>query len=410
MTLLERLDRLGGAVGSLEQDGYRWDTGPTYTALPAVLRDLFRKSGRPLERELELVPVEPMRRHRFEDGVVLDLPSGSRAGQLDAVDAALGGGAGRAWVDYVHSFADSWDVLRRGYLERPWSPEHADREVRDLLRSRATQQRTVRKTFRDERLRALALTHAVVDGHDPRNVPAWMGLVDYVEQNFGTWTVPGGLGQLAGTLTRRLAERRVEVLLGTAARDLVLRDGRVVAVDTVSGPVDADVVVCAVDPRGLPALAGFVGRTMPALPPTMCHLGLEGDLPDLPHEVVLHGDPTLVVRTAGATGPTDPTDAAGPADGAAGGRAAWTVLARGRLAEDVLVALARRGLDVRGQVRTRVDRSPASWRSPGAARRTACCGRAAPRWPSGWAPRRRCPGCTRSGRTWPAAPGCRSSA
>src|SRR3712207_8412214 len=40
------------------------------------------------------------------------------------------------------------------------------------------------------------------------NVPAWMGLVDYLEQNFGTWTMPGGLGALADLLTKRLGERR----------------------------------------------------------------------------------------------------------------------------------------------------------------------------------------------------------
>ena len=65
----------------------------------AVLRDLFRKSGRPLERELDLVPVEPMREHRFEDGTSLAMPSGSRADQLTAVEEALGPEAGQSWVD-----------------------------------------------------------------------------------------------------------------------------------------------------------------------------------------------------------------------------------------------------------------------------------------------------------------------
>ena len=59
VTLLEAGTRLGGAVGFVEQDGFRWDTGPTHTLLPAVLRDLFRKSGRALEKEVDLVPVEP---------------------------------------------------------------------------------------------------------------------------------------------------------------------------------------------------------------------------------------------------------------------------------------------------------------------------------------------------------------
>lgn len=343
VTLVEQADRLGGALGFLDRDGFRWDTGPTSTALPAVVRDLFRKSGRPLERELELVPVEPMREHRFEDGTTLAMPSGSRAAQLAAVDAALGEGLGRQWVDYVHSFAGPWDVLRRSYLERPYSPDHVDAEAKALLHTRRTLARTVQKTFKDERLQQLALTHALLDGQDPRNVPQWMGLLDYVEQNFGAWTVPGGMGALADAMTKRLGERKVEVLLGTTVRDIVLRGGRAVAVATDAGEVDADVVVCAVDPRRLPVLAGHVRKTMPALPPVLCHLGLVGELPDLPHEVVLHGEPTIVIRTNGS---------------APEGGAAWTLLGRGKLSEDVLTALARRKLDVRGNVEVRIDRSP----------------------------------------------------
>ena len=60
VTLLESGPRLGGAIGYVEQDGFRWDAGPTSTLLPAVMRDLFRKSGRALEKEVELVPVEPV--------------------------------------------------------------------------------------------------------------------------------------------------------------------------------------------------------------------------------------------------------------------------------------------------------------------------------------------------------------
>ena len=48
VTVVEHRPTVGGAIGVVEQDGFRWDSGPTSTALPAVLRDLFRKSGRPL--------------------------------------------------------------------------------------------------------------------------------------------------------------------------------------------------------------------------------------------------------------------------------------------------------------------------------------------------------------------------
>ena len=348
VTLLEAGPRLGGALGYVEQDGFRWDSGPTSTLLPAVLRDLFRKSGRALEKEVELVPVEPVRQHRFPDDdadetVVLDFPGGSRGAQIAAVDQAFGAGQGARWAAYVETFADDWEALRRDWLERPFSAEHASKHTRALLSTRMTLHKVLQKTFKDERLRDVAGYPMAMEGHDLRNVPAWMGMWTYVEQRFGSWTVPGGMGSLADALADRLQTRGVTVLLSTPALDLEVSGGRVVGVRTGSGTVDADEVVCAVDPRRLPALAPSVERTMPAIPPVVCHLGVVGPVPDLPSEVVLHGDPMLVLRTNGT---------------APDGAHAWTILGRGRLAEDIVTALQRKGIRVRDQVEVRVDRSP----------------------------------------------------
>jgi UDP-galactopyranose mutase len=347
VTLVERSPTLGGALSTVSADGFSWDAGPTTTLLPAVVRDLFRKTGRPLEREpgdVDLVARDVVREHRFEDGSSVRLPGGSRAAQLAAFDA-LAPGLGEQWVAHVASYSDTWDLLRRDYLERPWDPTLAPRALNDLLTGREVMHRRLRRAFRDERLRLVAGHPFVADGHDLRDVPAWMGVLAYVEQRFGAWTVPGGLAALGRVLADRLGTRGVTVLTGTTARDLVLREGRVVAVDTSAGGIEADLVVCAVDPRRLPALARHVERTTPAIPPVVCHLGLSDAhaLPDLPHEVVLHGDPMLVVRTGGR---------------ARDGGAAWTVHGRGRLAEDVLRALARHRVDVRDRVVVRVDRSP----------------------------------------------------
>ena len=342
VTLLERSAGLGGALVAESEDGFAWDAGPTHTLLPAVIRDLFRKSGRPAERELELVQLEVIREHRFEDGTAVAVPAGSRAAQIAAFDA-LGPGLGRRWVDHVASYADDWEVLRRDYLERPWEPDALPRELAARLDSREVLHKRLRKAFKDERLRLVAGHPFVAEGHDLRNVPAWLGVTAYVEQRFGAWTVTGGMAALGTALEERLATRKVDVRTSTEVTDVVVREGRAVAVATTAGEVDAEVVVCAVDPRRLPTLAGFVQRTMPAIPPVVAHVGLEGPVPDLPHETVLHGDPMLVVRTGGR---------------APEGHVAWTVHGRGRLAEDMLRALARHGIDVRQQVVARVDRSP----------------------------------------------------
>jgi len=342
VTLLERAEHLGGALTTVEHGDFTWDAGPSTTLLPAVVRDLFRKSGRPLERELDLQPVDPVREHRFADGSSVRLPGGSRAAQLAAFES-LGAGLGRQWVDHVASYGEPWELLRKEWYERPFDPDVAPRELLALLDRRESLHKRLRRTLGDERLRLVAGHRVVMDGHALRRAPVLAGVDVYLEQRFGAWTVPGGLAALGVAMADRLALRGVTVLTGTPATDLVVRDGRVAAVRTAGGDVDADQVVVATDPRRLPALASYVRRTTPAFPPVVCHVGLEGEVPDLPHEVVLHGDPLLVVRTGGR---------------APDGAAAWTVLARGLVAEDVLTALARHGLDVRGRVVARVDRTP----------------------------------------------------
>ncbi|RYC05497.1 phytoene desaturase family protein [Nocardioides zhouii] len=342
VTLLERSAQLGGALTTVELDEFAWDAGPTSTLLPAVIRDLFRKSGRPLEREVDLQPLDLVREHRFADGTSLQLPGASRAAQLAAVDG-LGTGLGQQWVDHVATYGETWELLRKEWFERPFDDVVAPAELTSLLGRRESLDKRLRRTFRDERLRLVAGHRLVMDGHVLRDVPVFAGVDIYLEQRFGAWTVPGGLATLGTAMAERLVLRGVTVLTSTAATDLVVTGGRVAAVRTDQGEVPADHVVVAIDPRRLPALASYVRRTMPAFPPVVCHVGLEGDVPDLPHEVVLHGDPLLVVRTGGR---------------APDGAAAWTVLGRGRIAEDVLTALARQGLDVRKKVVARVDRSP----------------------------------------------------
>ena len=118
VTLLERSATLGGALSTVELDGFAWDAGPTSTLLPAVVRDLFRKSGRPLEREVDLQPLDLVREHRFEDGSSLRLPGGSRATQLAAVDG-LGPGLGQQWIEHVESYGEVWELLRKEWFERP---------------------------------------------------------------------------------------------------------------------------------------------------------------------------------------------------------------------------------------------------------------------------------------------------
>ena len=114
--LFEQTDRLGGrwAPRTLST-GTVVDEAPAVLGFPAPWRDLFRKSGRPLEAELarlgyELAPAGPAV-VVFADGAELTWPA-DRAGQLDTLTTAYGRTVAESWRDLVDRLDQVWQTLR----------------------------------------------------------------------------------------------------------------------------------------------------------------------------------------------------------------------------------------------------------------------------------------------------------
>ncbi|WP_338695697.1 NAD(P)/FAD-dependent oxidoreductase [Streptomyces sp. Q6] len=332
--VLERASTYGGAVGAIERDGFAFDTGPGLLHLPAVYRDLFIKTGKePLEDLIGLTQVEPAVRHVFADGTTTDLPNARRAGVAEALDAAVGEGAGARWSSFMNRAREAWDRSRRPLLEEPLWPNWqvlAEREpypavVRRRLLRRDSAATTLAEigAFElggDPRLVALLEQYALAYGLDPRTAPAGAAVLPYMEQTFGTWAVTGGLRALADAVYARCLKRKVEFRFGAAVSRIVEKDGRAAGVELADGSVeDAEFVVAGVAPGVLDGLLS--GRSVrgevpaqseSAVPARMTlHLALRGARPEgTAHRTVVHGadrDAELAWLFDGGAPPVRPT-------------------------------------------------------------------------------------------------------
>jgi phytoene dehydrogenase-like protein len=108
VVVLERNSWLGGKAAVLEEDGSRFDMGPTILLMPSVLRRIFAEAGRDLNAALELLPLDPQWRSFFDDGSTLDLHA-DRSRMIESLESlAPGKGIGRGY----ERFMDRSEALR----------------------------------------------------------------------------------------------------------------------------------------------------------------------------------------------------------------------------------------------------------------------------------------------------------
>ena len=317
VVLYERGDALGGAwaPAALGPSGVLVDAAPAVIGFPAPWRDLFRKSGRPLEAELArdgyaLVPAAPPRL-AFADGCELVLPA-DRGEQYEALVRSCGPAPAARWRDLLDGLDEVWQALR----PRGFEAELEAKTLTAAARRRLWHRHSVAdlgERVAHPRLRALVRSAAYRQGTSPERAPALTAVGLALDRRFGRWQIqarePGrGDDGRSSVLTRALVDRLilrgVDVRIGVEVVGIEReRDGGLVVGGT-DGPRPASAVVLTVDPwevvrlvrpgvRGLVSLRGLRPASAPQVSHHLCAA------PTRPEQTVaLDGDgvPVLTYR------------------------------------------------------------------------------------------------------------------
>jgi len=303
VTIVEQAETYGGKLGCVERDGFVFDTGPSLLTIPAVYRDLFNKTGSPLEKSVELVDLDPAFGYHFNDGTTLDMPGFGVGRCAAAMQEVFGGTAGNDWRAFCARAADIWQITRRPILESPLSGMRDMLPLaKDLSAMRTvapfTSLRALESDYlRDPRQRTLVDRYATYTGSDPRKAPAALATVPYVEQTFGAYHVAGGIRKLADALYERVLERGVTVRFSADVSSVLVENNGVCGVQLTDGEVlPADIVVSNADARhlygdlisdqrGKTALRAL-NRATPSLSGFVLLVAARGRTPDIRHHNV----------------------------------------------------------------------------------------------------------------------------
>jgi phytoene desaturase len=246
VTLCEKNAWVGGKAAVIDEQGFRFDMGPTILTIPRVLKRIWSEAGRDLESALDLVPLDPQWRSFFDDGTTLDLHSDVRAMQATLDEFAPGSGSGAGYGRFMDLSRRLHRLSEEFFFWRSVGGMGDMINVRQSLsvgflkeligmRPGHSVAGTVRSFVPDERAAQMLDHYTQYVGSCPEQSPAVLCGIAHMQSHDGVWYPRGGTGAVPRALANLAVDLGVDIRTKTPVRQILVEGGRVRGVETASG-------------------------------------------------------------------------------------------------------------------------------------------------------------------------------
>lgn len=299
VTLFERADRVGGRCAAIEEDGFRFDTGPTFFLYPRVLEEIFQSVGRDLWRDVPMTRLDPQYRLEFGAGGRIDATPDLE--RMHAEIARIAPQDADSFVRFMNEnrtklerfrpilespFSSMLDLLRPSVLKaapwvRPW------RSVADDLS----------KHFSDPRLVTAFSFQSKYLGMSPFQCPSLFTILAFLEYEYGVFHPTGGCAAVSEKMADIARDMGVEIRLDEPVEQLHFEGRKAVGLKTRNGDQMFDSLVINADfAQAMKTLVPDhlrkswnnkkLDRSKYSCSTFMLYLGIEGRYDHLPHHTI----------------------------------------------------------------------------------------------------------------------------
>lgn len=310
VTVLEKNSDFGGRAGAWEQDGFTFDTGPSWYLMPEVFDHFYRMMGTTTAEHFDLVPLEPGYRIYGEpEGDAPEGPLDVSAGSEEIAalfESRERNGSGRI-RSYLASATRTYQASVRSFLYNPftsWRDFTSPQVLRSVpavlpLLMRSLWQFAGRR-FKDTRLRQILAYPAVFLGTSPFDAPALYHLMSHMDLVDGVKYPAGGFRKFVASLVTIARENNVELLADSDVLRIASDSGSVRSVEYLRDGqrhhLDADIIVSAIDEHHTETVlldqsdrsykTKRWDKQVSGPSAVLIMLGVEGSLPELLHHTL----------------------------------------------------------------------------------------------------------------------------
>jgi phytoene desaturase len=236
VTLLEKLNCLGGRAQVFNKNGFKHDAGPTVITAPFLFDELFELFDEKRENYIEFKPLDPWYRFHFHDGQTFDYSKTIQKTKMEMKKFSI-----EDANNYEKLLKASKSIFDVGFTELADKPFNSFffmlKQIPALLKLKSylTVSQLVNKYIKNKNLRAAFSIHPLLVGGNPFSTTSIYALIHFLERNWGVYFSMGGTGKLVEELTKLLKRSGVEVKYNVDIKTAFQNNGRIEKLESMDG-------------------------------------------------------------------------------------------------------------------------------------------------------------------------------
>jgi phytoene desaturase len=248
--IFEKRDKLGGRAYVYEQNGFKFDGGPTVITAPFMFDDIWELAGKKREDYVQFVPCDPFYRIFDSEGKPFDYN-----GDPDFIHEQIRQRSPEDVEGYQRFMKTTKAIFQKGFVELADKPFlnmwDMLKVAPDLIKMQSYKSvyAYAAQYVKDEFLRRVFSFHPLLIGGNPFDSPSIYAMIHYLEREWGIHYAIGGTGAIVNGMARLFEELGGKIHLSTPVDEILVNDsGKAYGIRLESvGEVHADAVVSNAD-------------------------------------------------------------------------------------------------------------------------------------------------------------------
>lgn len=253
VSVYESALNFGGKLNELQENGFRFDKGPSLFTLPGLLDDLFRKAHKNPRNYFSYLRLDPITRYFFADGTQFTVPAKAEDFSKNASDFF---GVPQINIDqYLKTAEYQFETTKGPFLDSPINSPLSVVRFENIPLFFQLNKLGIFKNLHDEnkkklkekRLVQMFDRYATYSGSSPYEASAILSQTAHLEHHVGAFLPVGGMYSIAKALYRLALELGVDFHFDAKVDKVVTHLNKVKGLRVNEMTFNHQIVVCNAD-------------------------------------------------------------------------------------------------------------------------------------------------------------------